>query len=102
MTPPRATDSLWIEEAPGTAYPSLDRDLEVDVAVIGGGIAGITTALFCKQDGLRVAVLEKGVVSGAATGMSTAKCSALQESLLSQVRKIAGADALRAYAQANA
>jgi glycine/D-amino acid oxidase-like deaminating enzyme/nitrite reductase/ring-hydroxylating ferredoxin subunit len=98
---PRATDSLWIDKAPATAYPSLERDTEVDVAVIGGGLAGITTALFCKQEGLRVAVLEKGVVSGAATGMSTAKASALQESLLSQVRKVAGSDALRAYAHAN-
>ena len=97
----RATESLWIDKAPTTAYPSLDADREVDVAVIGGGIAGITTALFCKQEGLRVAVLEKGVVSGAATGMSTAKASALQESVLSQVRKIAGQEALLAYARAN-
>ncbi len=68
---PRATDSLWIDKAPATAYPSLESDLDVDVAVIGGGIAGITTALLCKEDGLRVAVLEMGVVSVAATGMST-------------------------------
>ncbi len=101
MTAPRATDSLWIDKAPATDYPSLERDLHVDVAVIGGGITGITTALLLKQEGLRVAVLEKGVVSGAATGMSTAKASALQESLLSQVRKVAGRDALVAYAQAN-
>src|SRR5688572_28488248 len=99
---PRATDSLWIEEAPATAYPALERDLEVDVAVIGGGIAGVTTALFCKQESLSVAVLEKGVISGAATGMSTAKASVLQETLLSEVRRIAGKDALSAYAKANA
>ena len=97
----RATASLWIDKAPPTAYPALDRDLEVDVAVIGGGIAGVTTALLCKQDGLRVAVLEKGVVSGAATGMSTAKASALQETLLAQIRKAAGRDALTAYVHAN-
>ncbi|HEV2062569.1 MAG TPA: FAD-dependent oxidoreductase [Solirubrobacteraceae bacterium] len=98
---PRATDSLWIDTAPATAHPPLERDLEVDVAVIGGGIAGVTTALFCKQDGLRVALLEKGVVAGAATGMSTAKASVLQESLLAQVRSTAGRDALLAYAHAN-
>lgn len=101
MTSPRGTDSLWIDEAPDTAYPALDRDLEVDVAVIGGGIAGVTTALLCKQEGLRVAVLEKGVVSGAATGMSTAKCSALQQSVLAEVSRVSGGEALTAYAQAN-
>jgi glycine/D-amino acid oxidase-like deaminating enzyme/nitrite reductase/ring-hydroxylating ferredoxin subunit len=99
---PRATDSLWIDHAPKTGHPSLERDLEVDVAVVGGGIAGVTTALLCKRDGLRVAVLEKGAVSGAATGMSTAKASALQETLLSQVRRTSGREALVAYAQANA
>ena len=94
----RATDSLWLDTGPTTSYPSLERDLEVDVAVIGGGITGVTTALLLKQEGLRVAVLERGVVSGAATGMTTAKCSALQDTVLSQVPS----DAVGAYAQANA
>ncbi len=98
---PRATASLWLDEAPATSYPPLTQDLEVDVAVIGGGIAGISTALLCKREGLRVAVLERGAVSGAATGMSTAKCRALQESVLAEVRRISGGDALRAYALAN-
>ncbi|HEV3001465.1 MAG TPA: FAD-dependent oxidoreductase [Solirubrobacteraceae bacterium] len=97
----RATESLWLDQAPSTAYPPLARDLDVDVAVIGGGIAGVTTALLCKHDGLRVAVLERGAISAAATGMSTAKCSALQKTLLSEVRRTCGSDALAAYAQAN-
>lgn len=96
----RATGSLWIDTAPPSSFAALDADLEVDVAVIGGGIAGITTALECKRDGARVAVLERGVVAGAATGMSTAKCSVLQETVLSQVRRSAGQDAASAYARA--
>lgn len=34
---------------------------KVDVAIIGGGIAGITTALFLAEAGVSVAVLEKVV-----------------------------------------
>lgn len=37
---------------------------EADVVVIGGGIAGISTALFLNQKGLKTVVLEKGVVAG--------------------------------------
>lgn len=36
----------------------------VDVAVIGGGIAGVTAALFLAKKGLSVTVIEKGVVGG--------------------------------------
>jgi len=37
---------------------------EVDVAIIGGGIAGVTAAYFLARAGRRVALLEKGVVAG--------------------------------------
>jgi glycine/D-amino acid oxidase-like deaminating enzyme/nitrite reductase/ring-hydroxylating ferredoxin subunit len=93
----RATDSLWLDTAAATSFPSLEHDLTVDVAVIGGGIAGITTALLLKREGLRVAVLERGVVAGAATGMTTAKVSALQDTVLPKVP----ASARATYAQAN-
>ncbi|MGH2822206.1 MAG: FAD-dependent oxidoreductase, partial [Thermoleophilaceae bacterium] len=38
------------------------------MAVIGGGIAGMSTALALKRDGARVAVLERGTVACGATG----------------------------------
>jgi glycine/D-amino acid oxidase-like deaminating enzyme/nitrite reductase/ring-hydroxylating ferredoxin subunit len=95
------TDPLWLATAEPTAYAPLDADLEVDVAVIGGGIAGVTTALLLKRDGKRVAVLERGVISGGATGFTTAKVSALQQTKLSDIRKVHGADGARDYAQAS-
>jgi glycine/D-amino acid oxidase-like deaminating enzyme len=45
--------------SPAAALPG-----EVDVAVIGGGVAGVTTALFLRRAGQRVAVLEKGRIAG--------------------------------------
>ncbi|MDQ1593616.1 MAG: hypothetical protein QOH40_172, partial [Arthrobacter pascens] len=36
--------SLWIATAGTTDYPVLSGDMEVDVAVIGAGIAGLTAA----------------------------------------------------------
>src|SRR3712207_6915631 len=97
----RATDSLWLDTArDAQPHPELDRDLEVDVAVIGGGITGITTALLLKSGGASVAVLERGAVGAGATGFTTAKTSALQEAVLTQVRKMHGAAGVRDYAQA--
>ena len=68
-----APESLWISTAPPQRdYPALEGDLEVDVAIVGGGIAGLTAAVLLKQAGKRVSVLEKGRIAGGETGHTTA------------------------------
>jgi len=101
MTTDQAHESLWLAGAAPTAYPPLDDDTTFDVAVIGGGIAGVSAALALKRDGARVAVLERGVVCGGATGFTTAKVSALQETKLSEIHGMHGADGAAAYAAAS-
>ena len=44
----------------------------VDVAVIGGGIAGLTTAYLLSKSGKRVAVIEDGYIASGETGRTTA------------------------------
>ncbi len=100
LSPP-SSDSLWLKTAPPTAPRVLDRDLDVDVAVIGGGITGVLTALLLKRDGARVAVLERGVVAGGATGGTTAKCSALQGTRYRTLRRQHGEEAPVIYADAS-
>jgi glycine/D-amino acid oxidase-like deaminating enzyme len=58
----------WYAEAtiPATGRPRLTFDLDVDVCVVGGGLAGLTTAREVARRGWSVAVLEShGVASGA-------------------------------------
>jgi glycine/D-amino acid oxidase-like deaminating enzyme/nitrite reductase/ring-hydroxylating ferredoxin subunit len=95
------TRSLWLAAAPPTAYPPLEADLAFDVAVVGAGIAGISTALALKREGATVAVLERGVVCGGASGFTTAKVSALQETKLSDIHKLHGPAGAAAYAAAS-
>jgi glycine/D-amino acid oxidase-like deaminating enzyme/nitrite reductase/ring-hydroxylating ferredoxin subunit len=84
----------------GPSFPALAGDIEVDVAIIGGGIVGITTARLLKDRGLRVAVVEARRVGRQVTGKSTAKISS-QHGILYQtlVRKF-GEDKARLYAEA--
>jgi glycine/D-amino acid oxidase-like deaminating enzyme/nitrite reductase/ring-hydroxylating ferredoxin subunit len=100
-TRPRDAESLWLAGAPPTEFAPLEQDAQFDVAVVGGGIAGITAALLLKRDGARVAVLERGVVCGGASGFTTAKVTALQETKLSEIQRLHGADGAAAYAAAS-
>ena len=60
--------SLWLDGAPLTPRASLDADVTADVAIIGGGIAGIATAYAIAREGGSVVVLERGELAAGASG----------------------------------
>lgn len=65
------TQAVWSASAKQSAYPQLAGDMEVDVAVVGGGITGITAAYLLAKAGKKVAVLEAMQVGMGTTGSST-------------------------------
>jgi glycine/D-amino acid oxidase-like deaminating enzyme len=62
-----APPSLWLD-APYTPRAPLRGDHGCDVAIVGGGLMGISLAFDLSGQGLRVRVLEGGVVAGRASG----------------------------------
>jgi glycine/D-amino acid oxidase-like deaminating enzyme/nitrite reductase/ring-hydroxylating ferredoxin subunit len=92
--------SLWLSE-PGPAFPALHGEETVDVAVVGAGITGLTTALLLKRAGLRVAVVEADRVGHGASGNNTAKVSALQATVYSELVARHGVPTATGYAEAN-
>lgn len=93
--------SLWVATAGSTKYASLDADIDVDVAVIGGGIAGLTAALALKRDGQTVAVLEAARVGTGVTGHTTGKVTSLHRLAYTELAGSHGEAAARTYGQAN-
>lgn len=69
--------SIWTATAEPCNFPRLIGDLEVDVAVIGGGITGITTAALLAAEGRSVAVLEARRIGLGTTGFSTGNLYAM-------------------------
>ncbi|HHY78056.1 MAG TPA: hypothetical protein GX498_06070, partial [Clostridiales bacterium] len=47
----RDTIPYWLDTTEDTDYPKLMEDIEVDAAIVGGGLAGITTAHLLKKEG---------------------------------------------------
>ena len=103
--------SLWAAQSvvhePGSA-PALPRSDgspppadRFDVAVVGAGITGLSTALMLRRAGAHVVVLEADHVAALATGGNTGKVSVLQSAMLQRIRAAHSARVVRAYANAN-
>lgn len=70
--------SIWVSTTVETNYPQLTQSgSNFDAAVVGGGIAGLTTALMLKRQGMAVALVEARRIASGATGYTTAKVTSL-------------------------
>lgn len=52
-------------------YPYLNKDIDCDVIVVGGGISGAITSFFLGKEGFNVVVLEKNIIGYKNTSIST-------------------------------
>jgi glycine/D-amino acid oxidase-like deaminating enzyme len=88
---PWRTTSLWMDQLnePLTARPSLEHDLQVDVAIIGAGYTGLWTAYYLKRQApqLRIAILEAETAGFGASGRNGGW---LMGNLLGEDRLLAG------------
>lgn len=100
MTLKSHASTYWSATAQAPGFPQLSGDLSVDIAVIGGGIVGITTARLLKDSGLKVAVLEAHRVGQQVTGKSTAKVSSQHSTIYHTLQSKFGDSQARLYGAA--
>jgi gamma-glutamylputrescine oxidase len=74
MEPHTGINSYYAASAhPAPARPELDSSVDCDVCVVGGGIAGCSTALHLAEGGYSVVLLEEHRVGWGASGRSGAQ-----------------------------
>ncbi len=95
------SESVWLPSEPKPEFPLLLSNRRVDVAVVGAGITGLTTAILLQREGLKVALVEANHVGCGVSGHSTAKLTALHRLGYVDLEKDLGSDASAAYAAAN-
>ncbi|MCW8193880.1 FAD-dependent oxidoreductase [Proteobacteria bacterium 005FR1] len=80
--------AVWNLAGPAPAtFPRLEGSTDVDVAIIGGGLTGLATALILCDAGERVAVIESHTVGSGSSGGSTGNLYSTVSNGLAGIRK---------------
>jgi glycine/D-amino acid oxidase-like deaminating enzyme/nitrite reductase/ring-hydroxylating ferredoxin subunit len=96
-----STTSLWHDTAGALEREPLSGDARADVCVVGGGIAGMVTALLLAQAGRQVIVLDDGPLGGGETGRTTAHLSDALDDRYSELERLHGAEGARLAAESH-
>ncbi len=89
------TVSYWQASKDGLKTGPLNDSIEVDVCIVGAGIAGLTTAYFLSKAGKTVAVLDDGVIGGGETSRTTAHLSNAIDDRIYRIEKWHGEEKAR-------
>ena len=94
-------EPYWRETVKLPMFKKLDTNIKVDVTVVGGGIAGITTAYLLAKGGKKVALIDANRLLNGTTGHTTAKITAQHGLIYDELINHFGEEFAKKYYQAN-
>lgn len=93
-------DSIWAKTTM-PSFPRLNGDMDTDILIIGGGIAGVLTAYFLHQSGANYLLVEKDRLCRGVTQNTTAKITAQHGLLYHKIVNSRGTETAQKYLRAN-
>lgn len=98
---PEESVSQWAATTEMPEFSPLRKDMSVDVCIVGGGIAGLTTAYLLMKEGKSVCVIESFELGSGQTGRTTAQFSNALDNRYFEIEKLHGREGARLAAQSH-
>lgn len=94
--------SVWHEDREALpSFEKLDRNEKTEVLIVGGGIAGLLTAYFLQQNGVKYLLVEKDRICSGVTQNTTAKITYAHGLIYEKLLKTKGFNIAQGYLMAN-
>jgi glycine/D-amino acid oxidase-like deaminating enzyme/nitrite reductase/ring-hydroxylating ferredoxin subunit len=93
--------SYWIDSVKPMEFAPLEKNIDVDTLIIGGGIAGLTTAYCLLKAGRKVTLVEDGLIGSGETGRTTAHLTCALDDRYFNIEKAFGEKGSRLAAQSH-
>ena len=94
-------NSVWANDITMPQFPSLDHDLNTDVLIVGGGMAGLFCAYELAQKGIDYTLIEADRICSGVTRNTTAKLTSQHGLCYDKLIRLHGSEAARRYWEAN-
>lgn len=82
--------SVWLESMTSFATDKIKASIKADVLVIGGGIAGLTTAYALVKEGKKVLLAEDGYIGSGESGRTTGHVTCALDDRYYEIEKLFG------------
>lgn len=82
--------SFWLDSIEPIRFSPLTSNLKTEVAVVGGGIAGLSVAYCLVKAGKKVVVLEDGFIGSGETGRTTAHLVNALDDRYAEIERVLG------------
>ena len=93
--------SIWLDSCKLKKYEKLNKEINCDVCIVGGGITGISTAYYLCQKGFSVSILEKDCIFQKTSGNTTGKITSEHNIFYDYLYKTFGLEFAKDYFEAN-
>jgi len=93
--------SFWIDSTPTIAFAKPNQDTKTEVLIIGGGIAGLTTAYKLLKAGKKIVLVEDGFIGSGESGRTTAHLTSALDDRYYFLESTFGEEAIKLIAESH-
>ena len=94
-------DSYWILTSNNQEYKTLDKDIDTNILIVGGGITGLTTAYLLAKSNKKVVLVEADKIGWGSSGRNTGKVTSQHGLIYNKIKNEYSAEKARLYYEAN-